>query len=641
MLVLYYAKDLPDIKKIQENVRTPNIVILDKNGDTIATAGNLYGDYVTFKQIPKTLIEAVTSIEDRRFFDHWGIDPWGMLRAAFVNSRAGRVVQGGSTITQQLAKIVFLNPERTFKRKIQEVMIAFYLEANFTKEEIITMYLNRIYLGSGNYGVDAASRTYFGKKVSDINLYESAMLAGLVKAPSLYSPANNFDLAKQRTDLVLAAMVDNGVLDPKKKVKGIPRGEIQVTRRNVKSKDPYFVDWIKEQIADYVGDENGEIIVSTTLDPDMQKAAENVVEKNLAAGEKEHNVTQGAMIVMSKKGEVLAMVGGRAYGVSQFNRATQSYRQPGSAFKLFVYLAALESGFTPDDTMVDEPIKLKKWSPDNWNNKFVGEVTLREALAQSINTVSIKLTQSVGIGKVLDMATRLGITSEMNRDLTSALGTSEVTLLELTGAYAHVANYGNAVWVHGINKISDSEGNVMYERQESGDHRVISARATNYINEMLRSVVSDGTGKRAQMGYPVAGKTGTSQNSKDAWFVGYTSNLVAGVWVGNDDNAPMKKMGGGGMPAGIWKDFMRVANKAEPAQDVPYNFENNVNEEIINPIQDQQQPETNAPMDDSNTEEPKDGDDAKSIWHGIVKGLGNMEKDGVDIQYDYPTKPHN
>ncbi|MCE3233587.1 MAG: carboxypeptidase, partial [Rickettsiaceae bacterium] len=516
MLVLYYAKDLPDTKKIQENVRTPNIVILDKNGDTIATAGNLYGDYVSYKQFPKTLIDAVTSIEDRRFFDHLGIDPWGMLRAAFVNWRAGQLVQGGSTITQQVAKVVFLSPERTIKRKIQEVMLAFYLESNFTKEEIMTMYLNRIYLGSGNYGVDAASRSYFGKKVSDINIYESAMIAGLIKAPSLYSPANNFDLAKKRTDLVLAAMVDNGVLDPKKKIKGIAKKQFSLTRRNVVSKDPYFVDWIKEQLSDYIGNENGEIIVSTTLDPELQKMAEEAVSKHLNGGGTEHNVSQAAMVVMSKKGEVLAMVGGKSYAASQFNRATQSFRQPGSAFKLFVYLAALENGFTPDDTMVDEPIRLKKWSPSNWNGKFVGEVTLRDALADSINTISIRLAQSVGIDKVLDMASRLGITTDMNHDLTSALGTSEVTLLEITGAYAHVANYGNAVWVHGINKIKGSEGRPLYERQESGNHKVISAEVTTQMNDMLINVVNNGTGQRARLGYPVAGKTGTSQSSRDA-----------------------------------------------------------------------------------------------------------------------------
>jgi penicillin-binding protein 1A len=635
MLVLYYAKDLPDTKKIQENVRTPNIVILDKNGDTIATAGNLYGDYVSYKQFPKTLIDAVTSIEDRRFFDHLGIDPWGMLRAAFVNWRAGQLVQGGSTITQQVAKVVFLSPERTIKRKIQEVMLAFYLESNFTKEEIMTMYLNRIYLGSGNYGVDAASRSYFGKKVSDINIYESAMIAGLIKAPSLYSPANNFDLAKKRTDLVLAAMVDNGVLDPKKKIKGIAKKQFSLTRRNVVSKDPYFVDWIKEQLSDYIGNENGEIIVSTTLDPELQKMAEEAVSKHLNGGGTEHNVSQAAMVVMSKKGEVLAMVGGKSYAASQFNRATQSFRQPGSAFKLFVYLAALENGFTPDDTMVDEPIRLKKWSPSNWNGKFVGEVTLRDALADSINTISIRLAQSVGIDKVLDMASRLGITTDMNHDLTSALGTSEVTLLEITGAYAHVANYGNAVWVHGINKIKGSEGRPLYERQESGNHKVISAEVTTQMNDMLINVVNNGTGQRARLGYPVAGKTGTSQSSRDAWFIGYTGSLVAGVWVGNDDNAPMKKVGGGGMPAGIWKDFMRFANKGQPIVDIPTTVDSGNEEEMINP---QEIPDS---------EQGSGG----SVWEGIVNGFGggsekperneNPKKEekgsGITIEYEYPT----
>jgi penicillin-binding protein 1A len=474
------------------------------------------------------------------------------------------------------------------------------------------MYLNRIYLGSGNYGVDAASRTYFGKKVSEINLYESALLAGLIKAPSSYSPANNPKLSKKRTQQVLDAMVDNEVLKPDYKIK-IPQNEITVTRRNVKSKDPYFVDWVKEQLADYIGEENGEIIVSTTIDPEMQKMAEDAVAKNLAAGGEEHNVSQASMVVLSPSGEVLAMVGGKAYGASQFNRVTQAYRQPGSAFKLFVYLAALENGFKPEDTMVDEPIKLGKWSPSNWNNKFVGEVTLRDALAGSINTVSIKLSQAVGIGKVIDMAKRLGITGEMNNDLTSALGTSEVTLLELAGAYAHVANHGNAVWVHGITKIADSEDAIMYERQESDTHRVISTEVTAEINDMLINVVENGTGKRAKMGYPVAGKTGTSQDSRDAWFIGYTGNLIAGVWVGNDNNDPMKKMGGGGMPAGIWKDFMSVANAGKDAGDIPTSPENMGDEEVILAPS-----SPDAPHNEGQPSKEPSG----SIWDSIVKGFG-------------------
>jgi penicillin-binding protein 1A len=621
LLMAYFAIDLPDVKKLHENVRLPNITVLDRDGEVIATAGNLYGDYVSYKEFPKTLIDAVTSIEDRRFFSHFGVDPLGLLRAAFVNYRAGYVVQGGSTITQQLAKVVFLDPERTLKRKVQEVMLALYLEHNFTKEEIITMYLNRIYLGSGNYGVDAASRTYFGKKISEINLYESAMIAGLIKAPSLYSPANNFKLAKKRTNQVLAAMVDNEVLKPDYKVTGVPKEEIIVTRRNVKSKDPYFVDWVKEQLTDYIGEENGEIIVSTTIDSKLQKLAEDAVAKNLTEGGTEHNVSQAAMVVLSPKGEVLAMVGGKSYGVSQFNRVTQAYRQPGSAFKLFVYLAAMENGYTPDDTMVDEPIKIDGWTPENWNNKFVGEVTLRDALANSINTISIKLAKSVGIRKVLDVATRLGITSEMNNDLTSALGTSEVSLLELTGAYASLANYGNAVWVHGITKINDSEKKVMYERQESEPHRVISMDTTAEMNEMLINVVNNGTGKRAQMGYPVAGKTGTSQNSRDAWFIGYTGNMIAGVWVGNDDNTPMKKVGGGGMPAGIWKDFMVVANAGKDVGDLPTSA-NNVSD------------------GETNSNEAPEEQRGHSIWDSIIKGFGGGSDDEAPKPYKDSKPAH-
>jgi len=561
IILAYFASDLPDVDKLYEDYRTPNVKILDKNGVVIDSIGNLYGDYVTYDKFPEHLVNAVISTEDRRFFSHFGVDPIGIMRAAVSNYKAGRVVQGGSTITQQLAKVVFLSHERKMKRKVQELLLAFYLEKNFTKEEILTMYLNRIYFGSGNYGVAAASQSYFGKKVEDINLFEAATLAGMIKAPSRYSPANNFELSQDRADQVLRLMVDNEMLTTDDIINGGIKHNFVVQRYNIKSKYPYFVDWIKERLPDFIGNQQGEIIVKTTIDPELQAMAQKALTINIKAAGKDRKVGQGAIVALSPDGKVRAMVGGTDYKKSQFNRAAQAYRQPGSAFKLFVYLAAMEKGYTPEYMAIDEEITIDDWSPKNWDEKYIGDVSLRNALAKSINTVAVGIAQKIGINEVIHAARKLGITSDMNKDLTSALGTSEVTLLELTGAYAHLANFGNSVWVHGIEEIKKSDGSVIYKRMPPEQRRVISHQATAHMNDMLLNVVESGTGKQSRIKLQSAGKTGTSQDSRDAWFIGYTNDLVTGVWVGNDDNTPMHKVGGGGTPAVIWKDFMQEATK--------------------------------------------------------------------------------
>lgn len=605
MILAYFAYDLPSVDKLYEEYRTPNIKILDKNGVTIDNIGDLYGEYVPYKKFPKHLVNAVVSTEDRRFFKHFGIDPIGIFRAAFSNYRAGHVVQGGSTITQQLAKVVFLNHERKMKRKIQEVLLALYLEHNFSKQEILTMYLNRIYFGSGNYGVSAAAQSYFGKKVQDINLFEAATLAGMIKAPSKYSPANNFELSQERADQVLKIMVDNDVINTDDIISGGTNQNFVVHRHNIKSKYPYFVDWVKEQLPDYIGSEHGEFVVKTTIDPDLQMAAENALSSNLLAFGKDKKMSEGAIVVLSPDGKVLAMVGGKDYGSSQFNRAVQAYRQPGSAFKLFVYLAAMEKGFTPDDTMLDSKFSIKGWSPKNWDNKYVGEVSLRYALANSINTVAVKLARDVGIGNVISTAAKLGISSDMNRNLSSALGTSEVNLLELTGAYAHLANNGNALWIYGIQQIKDSKGELLYKRKPSGVQRVISEKARENVNDMLIDVVAYGTGKNARLPIQAAGKTGTSQDSRDAWFIGYTENLVAGVWVGNDNNSPMNKVGGGSVPAIIWHDFMAKATEGQ-----------------IPSITTFEQPFVQPPGQPEPTQSPKKSEEKSGVWDSIVDTFG-------------------
>lgn len=597
IMMAYFAYDLPDVGKLNENFRTPNIKILDKDDNIIANIGNLYGDYVPYYQFPKYLVDAVTSTEDRRFFTHFGIDPIGLLRAAVTNYRAGRIVQGGSTITQQLAKVVFLQPERKFKRKIQEVMLAMYLESRFSKQEILAMYLNRIYLGGGNYGIAAAARSYFNKDTRDLNLYESAMIAGLIKAPSRYSPSSNLALAQERTDQVLQLMVDNNAISTETLLLSSTGERLFVNESDrMTTKNPYFADWVKEQISDYVGPEDYEIIVKTTLDSKLQKFAEDSISNlvpSLGAG---HDVGQGALVALSPEGDILAMVGGKSYRESQFNRATQAMRQPGSAFKLFVYLAALENGYTPDDIIKDEKIDIDGWQPGNWDDKYVGDISLRNALANSVNTVSVRLAKRIGIQNIINLAYRMGITSPISKNLTSALGTSEVNLLELVGAYAHLANLGNAVWVHGIREISTPDGQLIYSRRSSGKHRIISEKATAEMNDMLINVINSGTGKQAKLDRSAAGKTGTSQNSRDAWFIGYTGNLVAGVWVGNDDNSPMNHVGGGGIPALIWKNFMQSANSEMQDVSIP-----------------------------TTTSSVKRGHDSKSIWQSILDVFG---KDG-------------
>lgn len=595
VLIIYYARDLPDVSKINENPRQPSITIYDRNGEAIATIGDLYGDYIKYKEFPKVLINAVTSTEDRRFFEHSGIDLQGLARAFFTNIFKGHLVQGGSTITQQLAKIVYLSHERTLKRKIQELALAFYLENKFTKEQILTMYLNRIYTGNGNYGMDAAAKSYFGKSVRDVNLVESAVLAGLIKAPSRYSPANHPDLALERAHQVLSNMVNNDKLKASKVPEGKLKYSFTAPRNRVQNKAPYFTDWVREQLPDYIGQySSGDIEIYTTIDTRLQQIANDTLSKSLTANGEKHNVEQGAMLVMSPDGGILAMTGGKAYGESQFNRATQAQRQPGSAFKLFVYLAALENGYTPETMVDDSPIKIKGWSPENHDNKFLGDITLREAFAKSINTVAVRVAKDIGMSKISNMAYRLGVTSEINKDLSSALGTSEVNLLELTGAYAHLANYGNAVWTHGITKITVNN-EVAYERQKSGDERVISEDATAQMNDLLKSVVTDGTGHNAQLPFDTAGKTGTTQNLRDAWFIGFSGDYVAGVWMGNDDATSMDKIAGGSLPALVWKDFMERAEADKSPNNIPT---------------------------DSGSIAAGRPAESPGVWEGIVKSLG-------------------
>ena len=555
-VVAWYAYDLPDIDNLDIPARKASITLTDADGREIATYGDIYGDPLRLADVPPYLVQAIVATEDRRFFEHFGFDPVALVRAIVANLRAGQVRQGGSTLSQQLAKNIFLKPDRTLRRKVQELLLAFWLEANFSKEQIFTLYINRVYLGSGTYGVDAAARRYFGKSARQVSLHEAAVLAGLLKAPSRYSPARSSKAAEDRARVVLSTMVAANFLDRKTadRTAALRLKPVAGTARSDAAR--YFTDWALERVAGFVGRAESDLIVRTTMDARLQRLAEDRLRATLAKHGKALHISQAALVSMSPDGAMRALVGGKDYGASQYNRAFQAQRQPGSAFKLFVYLAGMENGLSPDDQFVDGPLRIGKWRPRNYGGDFHGAVTLREATARSINTVAVQVSERVGRGRVIDAARRLGITSPLKSHPSLALGASEVSLVELTSAYGVIANGGVAVWPHGISEIRERGGRVLYRRRDGAAAQVVNPDAAGKMNDLLRAVVDWGTGKAANPGRPAAGKTGTSQEFRDAWFIGYTGELVTGVWMGNDDSSPMKKVTGGGLPARLWRDFM-------------------------------------------------------------------------------------
>ena len=563
----WFYTDLPDVEDSLAPSRRPTVWIMASDGSELAAAGDLYGIPVRLKDLPPSLPQAVLATEDRRFYDHFGIDLIGLARAMVINIRAGYIVQGGSTITQQVAKNLFLSPERTIKRKIQEVMLAFWLENRFSKDQILELYLNRVYLGAGTYGVDAAARKYFGVPAVDLSIWQSAMLAGLLKAPSRYNPHSSDERADARTKVVLSNMVAAGYLsenDAKAAhMKTMAANNIRPGRRA-----PYFVDWVLDQVRDYVGARDRDLIVKTTLSPTVQYDAEQSLIQTLKGPAKGRNVGDGAVLVMSLDGAVRAMVGGSDYGASQFNRATQASRQPGSAFKPVVYLAGLESGITPSDIISDSPVRIGAWSPGNFDNKYIGDVTMAQGLAKSINTVAVRIALAAGIDRVAKTARALGLDPGDKPDASIALGTAETTLLNITAAYAAFANGGNGIIPFGIEEIRDGGGAIIYRRSGSGLGQVAAPNYIASMNAMMKGVIDGGTGRGAKLDRPAAGKTGTSQNYRDAWFMGYTADYVAGVWLGNDNGAAMKGVTGGSMPARLWQSVMMSAHAGLPPHDL-------------------------------------------------------------------------
>ena len=563
LIVGYSIATLPLDGGLQVDPTPSALVVEADGGETFATRGVFKGTKVTAADVPAHLAQAVVSIEDRRFYSHHGVDPWGILRAAWRNWQAGGTREGGSTITQQLARLMFLSPDQNLRRKIQEAVISLWLERQLSKEEILLRYLNTAYFGSGAYGVDAAARRYFAKATKELSLAEAAMLAGLVRAPSQLAPTRNLGGAKERADTVLQAMVDTGAISAEQ----AEAARSEPVNLRVPPETPpgtnYFVDTAAADVRRLLGGASGDLTLRSTLDLELQRLAEGVIERRLDAEGRQKNVSQAALVALSPDGAIRALVGGRDYEASQFNRATQARRQAGSLFKLFVYLAAMQKGYEPQSTVVDRPTQIGDWEPQNANGRFRGSVSLRNAFAQSINTVAAQLADEVGIPAVIETAKRLGVQSELPAVPSLALGSAEVTLLEMTRAYAAVATGNLALEPYTVRSIQGTTQQALFTRPGAAPRTEGLGGSRAAMLDLLQAVVREGTGKAARLpNVPAGGKTGTTQEYRDAWFIGFTPDLIVGVWVGNDDNAPMNKVVGGDLPAEIWRDFLSRADSA-------------------------------------------------------------------------------
>jgi penicillin-binding protein 1A len=557
-VIAYHASQLPPIDKLAVPKRPPNIAIMGDDGRQLANRGDTGGAAISLRDLPPYVPKAFIAIEDRRFHHHWGIDPVGVTRALLRNATGRGAMQGGSTLTQQLAKNLFLTQERTMSRKVQEAILALWLERKYSKDQILELYLNRVYFGSGAYGVEAAARKYFGHGAREITLPEAAMLAGLMKAPTKLAPNRNLVAATDRASTVITAMAQEGMITDKMAALAIMQ-PAHVSRETAGSIN-YAADYVMDVLDETVGAIDEDIVVSTTLSSDKQAAAEKALTDELDKSGKRYAVTQGALVSMDPNGQIKALVGGRNYAESQFNRAVSARRQPGSSFKPFVYLTALERGLTPDTIRDDAPINVRGWQPENSSQDYQGKVTLTRALAMSLNTVAVRLGLEVGPKAVAATAHRLGVASDLQANASIALGTSEVTPLELVSAYAPFANGGIRVQPHIITRVRTAKGKLLYQRKGASFGRVIEPAYVGMMNSMLQETLIIGTAKHAELpGWQAAGKTGTSQDYRDAWFVGYTSQLVTGVWLGNDDNSPTRKTSGGNLPVNIWSKYMRAA----------------------------------------------------------------------------------
>ncbi len=549
---------LPSFETLVKTPRGQLVTVRGVDGTVIATVGPAYGEWIPGARLPQTIKDAMVAIEDRRFYNHIGVDPQGVARAMRVNMAAGRFVQGGSTITQQVVKNVFLTSERTFGRKARELVMALALEWKFSKAQILELYLNRVYFGGGAYGVDAASRRFFGHSARTLSLAEAAIIAGLVKAPSRYAPTTDGEQARSRARLVLAAMVDTGRIAPND-AENAGLSRLRFVKPPGQNSVRYFTDWALAQLETLTDETVEPLDVETTLDLRMQRAAEQAIRAQAPEG------AQGALVALNHDGAVRAMIGGRDYVSSTYNRAVISARQPGSSFKLFVYLAALENGVSPDDLIEDSPVTIDGWSPRNDNRRYIGEVSVRDAFAKSINTVAVKLADEVGFNAVADMARRFGISTKISRLPAMALGASEVKLIDLTAAYASVAAGGVEVRPYAITRVSTASGRVVYRHEARVPRQLVAPEVAASMTRLMEGAVATGTGRAAQIGRPVAGKTGTTTSNKDGWFMGFTADLTAGVWIGRDDARVVPGLAGGRTPARAWAAFMQQATAGQPA----------------------------------------------------------------------------
>lgn len=568
-IIAYHAAQLPPIDQLTVPKRPPNIAILAADGTLLANRGETGGRTITIGEVPPYLPKAFVAIEDRRFYEHFGIDPIGLTRAVVNNLTRRGGVQGGSTLTQQLAKNLFLTQERTAARKIQEAILSLWLERTYSKDQILELYLNRVYFGSGAYGVEAAAQRYFNKSARSVSVAEAAMLAGLVQAPSRLAPNRNPEAAEKRAQLVISAMAEQGLISQAtaKTALGAPA---EVPERVGAGSVNYAADYVMDVLDDFIGAIEGDVAVLTTIDTRLQASAETILVEALSAQGGKLNASQGAVVSLAPDGAIRALIGGRDYTKSQFNRATAAHRQPGSSFKPFVYLTAIEKGMTPDTIRDDSPVSIKGWEPENFSRTFRGPVTLQTAFAHSLNTVVARLIQEVTPREVVRTAQRLGINSSLQANPSLALGTSEVTPLEMTAAYASFANGGQSVLPYVIREVKSTNGKVVYARKANSFGPVIQPQTLAMMNSMFHAVMTGGTGSKVNIpGWEVGGKSGTTQDYRDAWFVGFTGRLVTAVWVGNDDNSTMKRVTGAGLPAEIWGKYMKAAHVGQQPVPLP------------------------------------------------------------------------
>ena len=569
-VIAYEAAQLPPIDQIAVPKRPPNIAIMAQDGTLLANRGDTGGAAVKIGELPPYLPKAFVAIEDRRFYSHFGIDPVGIARAIFSNVVMHRFMQGGSTLTQQLAKNIFLTQERTLSRKIQEAILAVWLEHKYSKTQILELYLNRVYFGSGAFGVEAAAHKYFNTDARAVTVQQAAMLAGLMKAPTKLAPNRNLEAAIDRAAQVVNAMREEHYITEGQAELALA-DPAQVIRPPGAGSLNYAADYVVDTLDDSIGAVDEDIVVHTTINRTLQAEGEAALTEELDRKGGKFGVSQGALVAMDPDGSIRALIGGRDYAASQYDRAVQAKRQPGSSFKPFVYLAGLEKGLTPETVREDAPINVKGWRPENYSRDYFGPVTLTKALSLSLNTVAVRVGLEAGPKSVVEVAHRLGITSDLQPNASIALGTSEVSPLEMVTAYAPFANGGIGVQPHIITKIKTAGGKLLYQRKTGNNGRVIEPRYVAMMNTMMIETLTTGTARKGEIpGWQAGGKTGTSQDWRDAWFIGYTSRLLTGVWLGNDDSSPTKKASGGTLPVEIWSRFMKQAMAGQPPAPLPY-----------------------------------------------------------------------